>query len=844
MIRNLFIIPVMMAMALSSCGSSQEELVTQKEIHTNWKFKQADLQEWHKATVPGCVHTDLMDNEVIEDPFYRGNEDSVQWISEKDWIYRTTFEVTAKEKAHQAIELVFKGLDTHATVKLNDKEILKGHNMFRTFTVDVTNMLKEGGNDLEIYFRSPEDYNDEQAAKLPYTLPEDERIHSRKAPYQFGWDWGPRLITSGIWKPVYLKMWHHARINNTFIRTLSIDDDKALLKADVNVEAVAPTQGTVTISSPDGKFTSASQTLSFKNGNNKVTLDFEIPQPKLWWSNGLGEPHLYNVDIKLSTSEGKEVRNERIGVRTIELIQKDDEVGRSFEFHLNGEPVFAKGANFIPLESFPSRLTRADYEGAIRDAVKANYNMLRVWGGGIYEDDVFYDLCDENGILVWQDFMFACAMYPGDEAFLKSVEKEVEDNVVRLRNHASLAIWCGNNEVRNGWFDWGWQKRLGYSREDSLEVWKNYQTIFHEIIPAVLDNQDPSRDYWPSSPSYGWGHEESLTTGDNHYWGVWWGMEPFSMYRKKVSRFMSEFGFQAFPPWETIKSFSLPEDRSLWSDVMQVHQKHPTGNKTIKTYMDRWYPEPKDFESFVYVSQILQAEGMMDGIAAHRRAKPYNMGTLYWQFNDCWPVVSWSSRDYYGNWKALHYYARKVYGQIFVSPFEENGRVKVTLVSDELKSVSGTLKLSLYDFDGNLINQNDHKIELPANSSREVINVAKNEFLKGATPAKSVLKAELEQDGEILASNYLYFALPKDLKLPNANINGSVEKTEKGYAVTVFSEAVARNVQLQIPETEGWWTDNFFELIPGEEKTVVFETEEEITDFEEKLNIRSLVDAF
>jgi beta-mannosidase len=843
MIRTA-LITLIMAMTIITGCQFHAPLSSQKALNQNWEFSQAGKEQWYPATVPGCVHTDLMKNDIIEDPFYRSNEDSVQWISKKDWIYRTTFDVSKKEIEHDAIELVFEGLDTHATVKLNGEVVLKAHNMFRTFNIPVKDKLKPGKNQLEIYFRSPEAYNKEQAARVSYTLPEDERVYSRKAPYQFGWDWGPRLITSGIWRPAYLRMWNQARIDNASIRTTNIYGNKASLRADINVEAAFPLQATVTITSPDGQFSRVSQPLSLNKGSNKVSLEFEINKPRLWWCNGLGEPNLYNVDVELVTDEGADHLDEKIGVRTIELIREKDEAGSSFEFHLNGKPVFAKGANFIPLESFPSRLTQEDYENAIKDAVKANYNMLRVWGGGIYEDDAFYDLCDENGIMVWQDFMFACAMYPGDETFLKTVRHEVEDNVVRLRNHASLALWCGNNEIRTGWFDWRWQKRFGHSETDSLEIWHNYQTIFHKIIPDVLTKEDPSRNYWPSSPSYGWRHKESTTTGDNHYWGVWGGLEPFSMYRNKVSRFMSEFGFQAFPSWQTIKTFTTPEDRSLWSDVMQVHQKHLTGNKNIKTYMDRWYPIPKDFESLVYVSQVLQAEGMMDGIAALRRAKPYCMGALYWQYNDCWPVISWSSRDYYGNWKAMHYYARKVYDQLFVSPFEEDGRLKVTIVSDKLKAIAGSLKLLLYDFDGNLIRTINKETKLNPNTSEEVISLPLSELLKDASPTASVLKAEFVSDGRVLADNYHYFALPKDLKLKTPKINYSVVKNDKGYVVTVSSDVVARNVQLQIPGAKGWWSNNFFELIPGEEKTVVLETTEEIPGFEKQLKIRSLIDAF
>lgn len=818
-------------------------MIQKRELHQNWEFRQSDKQEWMPAHVPGCVHTDLMAAGIIEDPFYRSNEDSVQWISKKDWVYRTTFTLSAEELRIPGIDLVFEGLDTHASVTINGIEILKASNMFRTWEVPVKNILKAGQNTIEIYFRSPEDYNLEKAAELSYVLPEDERVHSRKAPYHFGWDWGPRLITSGIWRPVYLQFWNETRIENLFIYAQSVSTQKAVYNAQIEIKAINAGKARIDLSSPDKKFNTRKKNIDLKEGLNTFTLDFEIDHPELWWPNGMGNPSLYNINIELTTNKGTQNQTARFGVRTIELVQTPDEHGSSFEFHVNGIPVFAKGANYIPLESFLTRLTENDYKKAIDDAVKANYNMLRVWGGGIYEDQLFYNLCDENGIMVWQDFMFACAMYPGDEPFLENVRHEVTENVRRLRNHTSIALWCGNNEIHNGWFDWGWQKALGYSPLDSIEVWSHYQKIFHQIIPNVLAQHDTTRQYWPSSPSYGWGHKESTTMGDNHYWGVWWGKEPFEMYRKKVSRFMSEFGFQSFPSWETIHKFTKPEDRNLWSSVMRTHQKHPTGNQTINEYLKRWYPEPKDFESYVYVSQILQAEGMMIGIAAHRQAMPYSMGTLYWQFNDCWPVASWSSRDYYGNWKAMHYYMRKAYANLFLSPVEESAEFKLYLVSDLPETSKGELILTLFNFDGTVIKTSKHSVEIKPNSQL-VYQKSIDQILDGHSPGHCVLKAELTQNGNIVADNHHFFEQPRKLNLKPVNMIRSVIKSDKGYKVTLSVDYLARHVYLNIENTHGWWSDNFFDLIPGNSKTVFFETSEDINDFENKLKVTSLIDAF
>ena len=821
----------------------KNELESQRTLHQDWEFRSADEDTWRPATVPGVVHTDLMEAGIVDDPFFRSNEDSVQWISSRDWIYRTSFTVSEEEMSSKHIQLVFEGLDTHATVKLNNVEVLNANNMFRSWKIDARKHLTVGQNTLEIYFLSPEKYNKTQAAKLPYVLPEDERVHSRKAPYQFGWDWGPRLITSGVWRPVYLKFWNTANIKDVFLYAQSVSEEKADYAAQMEIVADRLEKAEISLSSPDKLFKTKTTKIQLQKGINSINIDFTIEEPLLWWPNGMGEAHLYNVDISLKTSQGIATRSHRIGVRTIELVQEADEHGSSFEFHINGQPFFAKGANYIPLESFLPRLRDGDYEKAIEDAVKANFNMLRVWGGGIYEDKLFYDLCDEKGILVWQDFMFACAMYPGDEPFLENVRQEVIENVRRIRNHTSIALWCGNNEIQNGWFDWGWQSSLGYTPDDSLEVWGHYQKVFHEIIPEVLAAEDPTRQYWPSSPSYGWGHDESTTMGDNHYWGVWWGKEPFEMYRKKVSRFMSEFGFQSFPDWSTVQSFTIPEDRDLWSPVMRTHQKHPTGNATIDEYMKRWYPKPRDFESYVYVSQILQSEGMMMGIAAHRQAMPYSMGTLYWQFNDCWPVASWSGRDYYGNWKAMHYTVRKAYQNLFLSPMQETDLFSLFLISDLQETSKAEVVLTLMDFEGKQLSRNSYNTEITPNS-RVVMQSPIKELLNGHPTNNSVLKMELWQNGQLLADNLHYFDLPKNLTLKQVDIYSEVKKSQKGYEVSLSADYLAKHVYLSIDEAKGWWSNNYFDLLPGEPVTITFETSESVNDFKAKLRITSLADAF
>uniref|UniRef100_A0AAU6WW94 beta-mannosidase n=1 Tax=Chryseobacterium endophyticum TaxID=1854762 RepID=A0AAU6WW94_9FLAO len=622
----------------------------------NWQFKNSKENKWLTATVPGTAHLDLMNNNMIPDPYKDENEKKVQWVENEDWDYQTQFTVSATELENQHIDLVFDGLDTFAEIYLNGKLLKKTDNMFRKWTIPVKPYVKQGENILHVKFKSAVNVGKELAKKIPFTLPESPRSFVRKAQYQFGWDWGPRLVTAGIWKDVRLSFWNQAKLEAVKIEQVKITDKKAEL--DIHTEIFTEKGGKYTVA-----VNGNAHTFSLKQGLNTILVPYQIQNPRLWQPNGWGEPNLYNIKISIQ----KEIKlicekTERIGLRTVELVQDKDAKGKSFYFKVNGQPMYAKGTNWIPGDSFSPRITKEKYRKLIRDCKEAHMNMIRIWGGGIYEDDEFYKACDENGILVWQDFMFAGSFYPADENFQKNVELEVKDQIERLQNHPSLALWCGNNEIDEAIVNWGYQKQFKYSKEDSVQVWKDYKTIFHEVIPDAIKKYATADKqlYWQSSPSIGWGHKESLTEGDSHYWGVWWGEQPFEIYNEKVPRFASEYGFQGMPTLETTKSmFSGKPDLSLQNPVIKAHEKHSRGWEIIENYMKRDYIVPKDFVKYNYVSQLLQARGMQIAIEAHRRAKPYNMGTLYWQLNDCWPVVSWSSIDYLGNWKALHYQVKR-----------------------------------------------------------------------------------------------------------------------------------------------------------------------------------------
>ena len=775
----------------------------------NWLFNKQGETIKHIATIPGTVHTDLYENQLIPDPFYGANERQLQWIENENWEYESTFSLSEKEISNENIELEFDGLDTYATIYINGKMVLEADNMFRKWIISAKNHLKKGKNHLKIVFLSAVQKGKEEAAKLPYTLPEKERVFVRKAQYQFGWDWGPRFVTAGIWKKVHLKFWNSAKIE-------SVNYDQKVLN-----ESVADLDFIFTINAEKSgmyqiKLGQKLFPFELKKGQNQVKIPLSIPNPILWWSNGLGVPHQYVFHFSLEQSrkiiDNKELK---IGLRTIELIQDKDEFGTSFYFKLNGKPVFMKGANYIPPDSFIPKQTLSSYHETIQNARKANMNMLRVWGGGVYADDEFYNACDANGILVWQDFMFACAMYPGDEKFLENIKQEVIDNVNRLQNHPSIALWCGNNENDEGWNNWGWQKQFNYSKADSTQIWNDYKKVFQELIPQTLDSilSKEKNLYWPSSPSIGWGRKESLTQGDSHYWGVWWGKEPFEMYKKKVGRFMSEYGFQGMPNLETLQKVIAKEDFNFTSEAFKNHQKHPTGFETITEYMTRDFPVPTSMEKYNYVSQLLQAYGMKIAIEAHRLAKPYCMGSLYWQLNDCWPVTSWSTLDYYGNWKAAHYQVKESFAPILLAVTENADGYSIIGSNDNLEVKEVLVTAKLLDFSGN---------ELWTASKECVLNVERNttcmQILNTELPKfvkeKTVLQIEFTSNQKKTVAHH-YFVKPKELQLEQPTIE---VKIVGETLIELKTNTLAKNVYLQAKDT--FFEENYFDLIPGIPKII------------------------
>ena len=790
------------------------------ELNANWQFKKSGTDKYHPAQVPGTVHTDLLNNKLIKDPYYGDNEKDLQWIENENWEYVGKFTCDNNVLKNKHIELLFEGLDTYSKVFLNGQQILECNNMFRSWTVDVKSYLKAGENTLQIIFESAVKKGKAEATKLPYTLPGDEKIFTRKAQYQYGWDWGPRFVTCGIYKPIKLSCWNNVNVISVNPIIKNISDSIANVAFIVETKSDTIISGRLNINTYHGEINIAklqynnNYPLKLEKGINIDTFYYSIRNPKLWNSNGIGEAHLYGYDVNLRYNGTAVNYNGTLGLRTLELIQEKDSIGRSFYFKLNGKPVFMKGANYIPQDNFVSRTTKLDYKKIIQMAKEANMNMLRVWGGGIYPNDEFYKECDRNGILIWQDFMFACAMYPGDSAFTENVKHEISEQVTRLRNHPCLALWCGNNEIDEGWHNWGWQKQYKYSKKDSAKIWNDYQNLFHQVIPEIIKKKNPEIAYWPSSPSIGWGRKESLLQGDSHYWGVWWGNEPFETYAKKVGRFMSEYGFQGMPDYNTFKIFCDSNELNLTSKSVKAHQKHPKGYETIQTYMERDYKIPKDFRHYDYVSQLLQRDGMKIAIEAHHRAKPYCMGTLYWQLNDCWPVTSWSSIDYYYKPKALYYETKKLYNDISISVKEEKNDYQIFVVSDKLNDIKGVLNVSVKNMKGHVLYTNSNEITITANESKIYFKINKSDIELFSKNEIYMLCEFIDSKGKVLTKYISCFSKPKSLQLQAPEISIMFSKEKK--CLLISSKTFVKDLYLYSNDINSSFSDNYIDIEPNQ----------------------------
>lgn len=823
-------------MSLTASAYQKPQVCT---LHSDWTFCQVGDTLWSDAKVPGTIHQDLINHNRIPNPFYGMNEEAVQWVENEDWMYRTSFVVTEEQLNRDAAVLELDGLDTYADVFLNGALILRSDNMFVGHKVPVKSVLRKGENRLLIRFRSAVKEALPQWETNGFDYPADNdhsskrvSIYTRKAPYSYGWDWGIRLATCGIWRPVRLVFSDVARIEDYYVHQASVSASKA--DVDNRLEITNVTSQPVSALLKVAYHYTANDTkevqkqIELRPGENTVSLPVMIDNPHLWMPNGWGEPSLYKFTASVSV-DGVEVASQerQVGLRSIRVVMEDDEHGKSFYFEVNGHPMFAKGANFIPDDALLPNVTPERYKRILEDVKAANMNMLRVWGGGIYEDDKFYDEADRNGILIWQDFLFACTTYPHDPLFLKRVEAEAEYNIKRLRGHASLAMWCGNNEIYEGVRYWGWKNK--YTAEAFAEMNRGYDVLFRQLLPDMVKRFDSDRFYMHGSPyEANWGRPESWKIADSHNWGTWYGRKPFESFDSEIPRFMSEYGFQAFPEMKTIRTFAEEKDFELESPVMNAHQKATIGNALIKQTMGLYYKVPAKFEDLVYVGLVLQGHGMRHGIEAHRRNRPYCMGSLFWQLNDSWPVVSWSSIDYYGNWKAMQYQSQRAFAPVLINAIKEGDDLCVYLISDELQDRDDVrLTVELMDFDGKSHGKWTQNGKLTANTSMLFLKKRVDEFLSKQDAATSFLRFTLKaKNGAALADEVFYFAYPKDQKLPEARIETSVKKRGEAIEMTLKTDKLARDIFIEVPVQGVRFSDNFFDLMPGQRKKITITSPE------------------
>lgn len=819
---------VVLALILVSCQKTEVQNVVEQPLNEGWILEGDTLLINMQVGVPSVVQQSLFEAGIIPHPYLGTVENDLLWISDHPWKYTLHFDADKELLDKDFVELVFEGIDTYADVTLNGSPMLSANNMFREWKLDAKSLLKAEDNVLEVSFKR---YDSTQLALYEQAVPRfpEKYAVTRKCGYQHGWDWAPKYKNVGLWKPVKLVGWSDARLENAYIVTKSANEETAQMQLCMDIDNSSARDLVAQLYI--GENLDRSIVFHLDEGKQRKTFPFDVQYPKIWWPNEMGEQPLCDFEVRLLDGD-KLLDSKKIctGIKTIEMIDEPDSIGRAFYFKVNGVSMYAKGANYIPEEMIETWMNADNTLKLIREAKGAHFNMLRVWGGGVYPSDDFFNICDSLGILVWEDFMYAGSMYPYDEAFLENVEIEAVEQVKRLASHPSLALWCGGNEISEGYYNWGWQSSLNWSEEDDKAMKAGYDRLFEEILPNAVAEFDGTRPYWPSSPSKGWGRPESLTEGDVHYWGVWWGEQPYEVYREKVGRFNSEYGYQSYPDITTLQKLDSSVELSVGCDLLEAHQKHGRGTKLIDDFIQKYYPAPVTFADYVYMSQLSQAYGMEMAIEAHRTAKPYNMGTLYWQLNDAWPVTSWSSIDYYGNKKALQFKLKELYAPVLLSLDVNDHSVFAT--SDLLRDVSASLKAKVEDFSGDVLFEQIAEVKVAENQNINIQIEGLADFLKTVAAEEVYVKLELRENNELLAERRCYLVYPKDLNLPKANVKYDVKEENGETIVELTSDVLAKDVQVYMVLGQGTFSDNFFDLGAGETKRIVFKTEKpSVTDF-------------
>lgn len=816
-------------------------------LNGSWKMKRTDELQWTEATVPGSVYHDLLQAGKMPDPFYRDNEYEALALSDYDYEYCKSFHVDEEQLLHDKIYLLCEGLDTLCDIFLNDIHILSANNMHRTYEVDIKGILTSGNNKLYIIFHSPVKFAREKQAGQP--MPNLDSVlpgvfQLRKAHCMFGWDWGPQLPDMGIWRNISIVSFNGGRIDDIYI-TQEHFKDKVLLgvRIQTHIWNAADTEIKLRIQSPSGDVIEKKVSILSK----EQYIVIEIKNPQLWWPNNLGEHPLYHVEVVLCQKDNiLDSRKMRIGLRTLTVKRDPDEFGESFTFRINGISIFSMGADYIPEDAILSRQNREKTERLIKSCIQANYNTIRVWGGAFFPEDYFYDFCDENGLIVWQDLMFACGVYEFDTDFKENIAQEITDNMKRIRHHACLGLWCGNNEQELAWFSWGWSEQF------SPKLKGDYIKQFEMFLPELAENLDPNTFYWTSSPSSGGSFDQpnNQNCGDVHFWGVWHGKRPFTEYRKICPRYMSEFGLQSFPCLKTVKTFTAPEDGNIFSYVMESHQKSGTGNEKILHYIGETYKYPKDLDSLLYISQLTQADAVRCGVEHWRRNRIRCMGAVYWQLNDCWPVVSWSSIDYFGRWKALHYAAKKFFAPILISACEDRTSVSLHISNETTNPVSGKCVWKLMDNTSSVIKSEEITLNIAPLSSNKITALDFSALLDSPQKQRGhYLAYSFSSDSQIISSGTVLFVKPKHFDFAEPAICVDITEREELYMLKVESSAFAKGVELNLKNADAIFSDNFFDLSADDPKWVKVQKDDlhpklSLSAFKEQLTVRSLFDTY
>ena len=809
------------------------------DLNQSWKMKIASEDTYYNATVPGSVYNDLLAAGKMDDPYYRDNEGKALELMKNDFEYRGTFDVDCKEAdGADEVLLVFSGIDTLADISLNGTELGSVNNMHRVWEYPVRSILKEKDNEIVVKLHSPVNFIAKEFEADPAILGTEDAMRGfpkiRKGHYMFGWDWGPRLPDAGIWKSVGLFKVNGARLTRSYIGQKWNEDYS---RVEISISAMIETM-------EDGALSKERALNSVKNESFALRADiispegiilaekadltkpFAIENPELWWPNGLGKQPLYTVNIELvDKGSGKAVDScsKRIGLRKLDISRKKDEFGEEFAQTVNGVKYFAMGADYIPEDNILSRTCAERTRKLLTDCVAANFNSIRVWGGGLYPDDYFFDICDELGLVVWQDFMFACANYRLTREFEDNIMEELKCQIRRLSHHASLGLWCGNNEMEMfvGQGTWGAKN----------EIKSDYVKMYEYLFPRLMETEDPDRVYWPASPSSGGGFDypNDPDRGDVHYWDVWHGNKPFTEYRKFFFRYLSEFGFQSFPSIKTVETFTLPKDRNVFSYVMEKHQRNAAANGKIMNYMEQTFLYPNSLDILIYASQLLQAEAIRYGVEHFRRNRGRCMGTVYWQLNDCWPVASWASIDYYGRWKALHYYAKRFFAPLLVSceeegllsqsmnvneePFEVKKSIRLSVTNESISDREVTVKWQLRNFKGEIKKEEKKDIKVPALSAVWLDRTD----LKDAVLYEDYVSYSLEEAGKTVSEGTVLFCPPKHFSFVDPELKARVE----GDEIVVTSKYYAKSIEIRNTNDDLILSDNFFDLNGGEKRVKI-----------------------